>query len=450
MTIAEPIAGSVPRPEAAWWLRGFTIDLRALGLFRVAIGLCLMVSLILRLPYAAAFYSSEGVLPATALLQSRDPLISLHLISDSPAVQVVLMSAAIGFAAALVLNHRPRLAAIASWVLWTSLLVRNPMATHAGDHELRLLLFWSMFLPYSQRRGTYLGPAGVALILQICAVYWFAFAEKMDPIWLTDRSAVYYTLQLDMIARPLGFWLRDHYEVTRWLTIGTVGLEFLGPFLAISPIATNKLRLAAVLVFVGFHLGLSATMNLGTFPFISSAAWLVFLPFRGDPGPAVRDKGSFRTALVIASVMFITLNLLAPATRPWNEAEAGKFRRFASLVGWEQRWTMFAPRPMTADGWYVMPGFRGGEWSDVWNGGPVTTVKPPDVLESFGGINWLEYLHQLRGARNAELRPYFAHYLCRRETLDSLALVFMSEPTPPPARAFQPIRPDTMWNGACP
>jgi hypothetical protein len=454
MTVADPVVhpidGPATRHEMAWWLRGFTLDLRALGLFRVAIGLCLMASLILRLPYAGTFYSSAGVLPATGLLESRDPTISLHLISDAPAAQLVLLLVAIGFAAALVLNHRPRLAAIASWVLWTSLLVRNPLATHAGDHELRLLLFWSMFLPYGRSRGTYLAPAGVALILQICAVYWFAFAEKMDPVWLTERSAVYYTLQLDMLAKPLGSGLLDHYQWTQWLTTGTLGLELLGPFLAISPIATNKLRLVAVLAFIGFHLGLSATTQLGTFPYISSAAWLVFLPFRGDPGAPVRDTGYVRNAVVIASVMFIALNLLAPTTRPRNEAEAGKFRRFASLIGWEQRWTMFGPRPTTADGWYVMPGFRNGEWTDVWNGGPAIMAKPPDVLGSYRSMDWVEYLHQLRNPRNSAVRRYLARYLCRREALDSFRLIFVAEPTPPPGRTPGPIRPDTLWNGACP
>ncbi len=156
-----------------------------------------------------------------------------------------------------------------------------------------------MFLPLERRLGSR-QPAGSArshssppppspLILQIGAVYWFAAAEKMGPAWVSERSAVYYALHIDMVATPLGAWLGGFPEATRWMTVATLALELLGPFLVLSPWRTNACRLAAVLLFMGFHLGIGLTMRLGLFACISALAWVVFLPgsvWRDESGRA--------------------------------------------------------------------------------------------------------------------------------------------------------------------
>jgi hypothetical protein len=447
------------------------LDLRSLALFRIALSACLIVSHLLRLPGLGAFYTDQGVLPRAALIEARDPLLSLHLISGAWAIQFGLFALALVAAVGLMLGYRTRLAAVVSWVLITSLLIRNPLASHAGDHELRLLLFWCMFLPLNGRWSldrppagtpTYLSPAGVALILQVGAVYWFAFAEKMNPVWLTERSAVYYALNLDMIARPLGILLRDHHELTRFLTAGTMALELLGPFLLISPIFTGPLRLLAVASFIAFHAGLGLTMRLGTFPWICAAAWLAFLPSfiwgaKSPVGPA-RKPGALETLLVVASILLITSGLLAPTLRPQDPAEAGFFRRLSILMGWEQRWPMFSPRPTTEDGWYVMEGVTSaGRRVDVWTEAEPTYDRPADFAAAYRDMAWMEYLYQLRGARNASFRPYLGRYLCAdhtsrltEEPIDSLKITFMMERTPPPGRPMAPVEREVLWAGECP
>ncbi len=469
----QTVASESPLP---WWIRGFALDLRSLALFRVSIGLCLMVSLLLRLPEVEAFYSDEGVLPREALIRLRDPFLSLHLISGSWTVQMALFLVAILFATTLTFGYRTRLSAVVSWVLITSMQARNPLVAHGGDNVLRVLLFWSMFLPldgpreeFDRRRGVlHLSPAGVGLIFQVCAVYWFAFAEKLDPIWLTERSAVYYALHLDMFATPLGAWVRDSPELTRLLTVATIGLEFLGPLLAISPLLTSQLRLVAVVSFIGFHLGLALTMRLGTFPWICSAAWLAFLPSEvwrlwnlASPSkwfrPASSRTGKAGSLVVIGAILTITLLLLAPPLRPASPNEASASGRLLSMMGWTQRWPMFAPHPTTEDGWYVMEGVtKGGTRVDVWGGGTSRHQRPTDFAAAYRDTRWLGYLYLVRSGRYESFRNYFSAYLCREwnarhpDQVDSVLIAFVSERTPPPGVSPPARELQILSDQACP
>jgi hypothetical protein len=467
-----------PRYEqpVPWWLRGFVLDLRSLALFRVAIGLCCLGNMLLRLPQIEAFYTDQGVLPRAALVRLRDPLLSLHMVSGEWAIQMAIALLSIVFSAGLIAGYRTRLSTIMCWALVTSMQARNPMVAHGGDHVLRVVLFWAIFFPLSGRRSAgvegkrnvHLSPAGVALILQVCAIYWFAFAEKMDPGWLTERSAVYYALHLDMFATPIANVLRDLPELTRLLTVATLAIEFLGPFLAISPILPAPLRLLAVVGFIGFHAGLGLTMRLGTFPWICAAAWLALLPatvWRGRDrlprwlgGEPAREVGPFGGLIAVVAVLLLALSLLAPTLRPEKPSDASVLERSLSLLGLVQRWPMFAPHPTAEDGWYVMRGLtQSGRRVDVWDpGSPPTDEKPADFGAAYGDARWLGYLYVLRGERHAPFREHLGRYLCRRwnaghpDELDSVSIVFMRELTPPPGLKGSGPEEQIIRDQACP
>ena len=79
-----------------------------------------------------------------------------------------------------------RPATVGSWVLLTSLQVRNPLICYEADTLLALLLFWGAFLPLGacwsvDARGKDPPPPGthvrsggsVALVLQVAFVYVF-------------------------------------------------------------------------------------------------------------------------------------------------------------------------------------------------------------------------------------------------------------------------------------
>ena len=452
-TPVVPAAVPIATRSIPWWLRGFALETRSLALFRIALGLSLLAVLLVRLPNLRAFYTRDGILPAQVLTEVRGAALSLNLLNDSLAWQACLFVFAIVAAVSLTVGYRTRLATILAWALLTSFVFRNPLAATAGDHVLRLCLFWGIFLPLdgwlavrrSESRGTHLSVASVALLLQFGAIYWLAFAEKMDPAWLTDRTALYDSLQLDWVVTPIGVWVRDHIPLSG-VTVGTLTLELLGPFLAISPWRTAACRIVAFVLFVGFHLGIGLTMRLGTFPWVCAAAWIVVLPL-GDRAQSGQRLGPLATAFVAASVWLMALNVLAPADR---STKLGIVRRTGIMLGWEQRWPMFAPHPPDEEWWYIMEGVtRSGERVNVWSDGPAG-LRPTDFGAYYRDAPWLAYLIQLPAPRYRAFREPFAHWLCRTGPLDSIVIRRVTERTPKPGEPTPEGRVHRFYAGACP
>ena len=271
-----------------------SLDLRSLALFRIAIGTCLLCDLVSRLPDIDVFYTDAGILPRDVVV---GPLgnqwsLSVHLMSGQWIVQFALFLLAIVFAIGMTTGYRTRLCTVVSWFLLSSMQARNPMIGHGGDILLRVLLFWSMFVPLNGRYSLdkalnpsspklptgHMSWGSQALMLQLCFVYWFTAAAKLDPTWLGEGSAIYYALSLDQFTRPLGNFLLGFPGLLRQMTRGTVLLEAFGPLLVFSPVWNQPLRLLIVVAFICFHAGIGLAMYLGNFSWVCAAAWLMFLP----------------------------------------------------------------------------------------------------------------------------------------------------------------------------
>ena len=135
------------------WLRGLSLDLRSVALFRIALGLCVVADILTRIPQIDEFYTDRGVMPREAIFGAWHGTwaISIHFMSGQWLIQFLLFLVALVFAIGLVLGYRTRLCAIASWFLVMSVQVRSPLVLHGGDDLLRMLLFWSMFVPLNGR-----------------------------------------------------------------------------------------------------------------------------------------------------------------------------------------------------------------------------------------------------------------------------------------------------------
>lgn len=274
--------------------RVFGIDLRSLALFRVALAVILLLDLGSRARYLTAHYTDAGVVPRGALYAFllQPTQWSFHVLSGSAAWQILLFLLAGVFALALLFGYRTRWAVAFCWAFAASLQYRNPMVNNSGDMLLRVLLFWSMFLPLgaawsidaavddreTPRPRRVCNFATFALLMQVCIVYWFTAALKSHPIWRSDHSAVYYALSIEQFVTPLGKLLYPYPALMTALTIFTLYLEIIGPALAFLPVATGPVRLLVILAFFALHAGFGLSMRLGFFPWISAASWLPFLP----------------------------------------------------------------------------------------------------------------------------------------------------------------------------
>src|SRR5207302_774947 len=171
---------------------------------------------------------------------------------------------------------------------------RNPMILQGGDVLLRMLLFWGMFLPLGVRysldallKPSTLAPqatrvfsvATVAMLLQVAFMYWFSVFLKTDPVWFGDYTAIYYALSLDHFVTPLGKLLLPYPTLIKGLTFATVSLEALGPVLALlAGVCKWPVRVAVILAFATFHIGMGLCLELGLFSSICCVAWLAYLP----------------------------------------------------------------------------------------------------------------------------------------------------------------------------
>jgi hypothetical protein len=468
----------------------FALDYRSLALYRVLLGCVLLYDIAARLSEARAFYTDWGVLPRAPYVEQFQGRWSwsLHLLSGEASVQYVLFALAAVCAAAFAAGYRTRLAASASLLLLISLHNRNPFVLSASDQLMRVLMFWTLFLPagaaYSVERAlartdappqpTHVSAATAAFTLQVCVIYWFTATLKSDTAWWGEGSALHYALNIDYLTTDLGRLMLLFPTLLKALSYFTVAFETVGPALLFLPRRNGPVRTAVVFAFVLFHLSMTPLLTLGTFPFVCAAMWSALLPpwfwervgrrFRpareAEPAPTTpaRRTPAWQNVLV---ALFFAYTLL------WNLASAtggrvGVPEQFAWVghaTGLAQVWNMFAPLPKKEDGWYVIPArLAGGAEVDLFrDGAPVNWAKPADASALYPNAYWQKYLEYVWLRDFAGLRLHYARHLCRRwndahggeEKLRTFDIVYMREDTPPPGAPTPPAEPAVVWQHDC-
>lgn len=291
----------VPKGSPALrWLRKkimtlFSADLRSLATFRIVLAILVLIDVASRMTDLSAHYAGDGVLPRAVLIENvlDNSKFSLNLANGEPAFQALLFGLTALAALGMLVGYRTRLMTAVVWVLLLSIQYRNPLVLTGGDTLLRILLFWSIFLPlgahwsvdralqaapsrYSMR---FLSVGTAGLFMQVAFVYWFTAILKWSrsPEW-HDGTALYYALSVDRFPTPIGTYLLQFPKLLMVLTIATLVLEAFGPFLLFFPFFTGPVRTMGVIAFMSLHFGIWMTMYIGLFPFVSALCMVCFLP----------------------------------------------------------------------------------------------------------------------------------------------------------------------------
>jgi len=475
----------------------FSIDLRALGIFRIGLASIILLDLFNRARFLEAHYADSGVLPRAPLIEQVVGYFhfSFHLFNGAWELQALLFLINAFFAIALLFGYRTKFVSIVCWILLISLQARNPLLTHGGDNLLRMLTFWGMFLPLgakfsidanNQKISTtsISSIPTVALLLQAFFLYFFSGISKNFESYFLNGDAVFLALNKDFLTTSFGRFLLEYPSILKALSRGTWILEVFGSFLLFFPVYNSHFRSIAMLLFVSFQIGLMLTMHIGFFPIISILAIIPFLP------TSVIDKFSqtFESSRIVklgTNLKTTLSNKLPPLQYPIrikpskfvslftllfivimviNNLQAAKViklsksaKNFISITQTQQRWKMFSPSPTTLDGWYVIPGklADGSEVDLMRKGSEVSWDKPENVFSLYGNYRWRVYLETLRAKRKKKLRPYYAAYLCRgwnrsadsTRKVESLEIYFMLERT----KIEEPItvKKKLKWSGKC-
>ncbi|MEP0942444.1 MAG: HTTM domain-containing protein, partial [Rhizobiaceae bacterium] len=273
----------------------FSIDLRTLALFRILLGIYLLLNVLSRAQDLVAHYTDFGVLPRHIQIGLlADGSWSLHMFNGTATAQALLFLLAGLAAIGLTLGWRTGLMTLISWALLLSVQNRNIFILSGEDNLALLLTFWALFLPIGARysidfalsrqhgsdptSNSYWSWATVALLLQGMSMYFFSALLKSDPIWIPDGQAVYYALNLDYMATSFALWFRQFQTLMQGLTYYVWVLELVGPILIFSPIFHRPVRAVLMLLFITMHLGFWLFLEIGLFPFISIVMNLTFMP----------------------------------------------------------------------------------------------------------------------------------------------------------------------------
>lgn len=395
----------------------FSCDLRSLALFRIVLGLFLVILNCFRFCDLKAFYADLGILPRAPLLEKWSNIWhwSLHMANGLPAYQGFLFCLGALLALSLVVGYQTRLVMILSWLLEISVQARNPMILQAGDVLLRIIMLWGCFLPLGARWSydEHLRPklreysnriitvATVAFFLQVAYVYWFTVLQKTGKEWYPEGSAIYYALNIDFLVTRYGVWFRQFGELMYRATLATYFLEGILPTILFLPFYTWQFRLLGLVMLAGMHANFGLFLELGDFPWIDLVSFTPLIPGEVWDWLEIKGKTWSRGGLwravercvlavkpAVTRVVMAVHRQMPPAlvVRPlrlvpsyagqflavlllwisllWNLSTVPRsgiqvpenLRWIASVFRIDQQWAMFSPFPMKDDGYYVIEG----------------------------------------------------------------------------------------------
>lgn len=492
------------------------LDLRSIASFRIALGVLVLSDVYHRSLHLEAHYTDAGFMPREKLLGGwSNPLFySFHNWGGDITSQALLFVLAACFGAMLLVGFQTRLASIMTFLLVASVQGRNYLILQGGDDLLRVMLFWSMFLPLGARfsvdaaLATPVAPeartqriftvASTTIALQLLAMYLVSAVLKTGPTWHAQGSAIHFALHHEAFATRFGQWFRQlPAPALQYMTWSVYYLELFGTLLFFSPFKSGWTRSAQVLIFMSFHFGLFLCMELGHFPWVALGAWLVLLPswfwdvplnralakfdlkrrcsrwaetarsfvvthrswFRSRKPRPLRIYPTLGGTLLAAVLALYTAYGTAYAATHKGNVEGDQFNPMLVLRLYAN-WGMFAPNPPNTSGWFIIVGERAnGSEIDVWNDrDPVDWERPELPSASYRSQRWRKFLDNITNTRHAVVRPFFLRWLCKdwneahdpEDRVRSLTLYQVAHTTQWPAKAYGELKTNNLQRQGCP
>jgi len=338
----------------------FALDRFSLALLRIGFGLILLVDLLIRLPDVDVFYTDRGFFPSDYLISGGIAPGNWSFLwgVDNPAIVYIHFGVQLIAALMLIIGYKTRLFLFISWLLILSLDNRNSNIIHGGDKILRIMMFWSLFLPLSDRwsidsllnvqtedkkTNSYIAIPSFVYIIQLCLIYWFAGLWKLNPLWLDKKEGVIEAFKQTFFNTPLAEYLLNFPDLLRLLDIATIVAEIGLPFLLFIP--RNSVRLITVILFITLHISFGVFLSLGIFPYICIITWLALLPGKDTFLSSSVDKQVGRDVILTGMLSLVIFSNISTLEIPnyWHGFTVNQnIDRLLYTVHLEQRWSMFS------------------------------------------------------------------------------------------------------------
>ncbi len=417
------------------WYSAWSLDVRAIALSRICLGLVLIFDLATRFSQAHILYGVDAMVPPRMVEGSFPFIWNLYLLSDQLWYTKSLIILTLISATCWLIGYRAKLALIITWFLFASLFFRNTLIHSGAEPTLLAALFWMMWLPqdhaWSVNRSrpinassTFcLSPGSVIFILQVVIYYFFSGLHKNDPIWWQEGTAIYYALNLETFASDAGTWLLNFPTQTQMMSWAVFYIELFAPLLLIVlPILFGIFfRTIAVAILIALHLGIAIFMDIWTFPYINIAILLALLPLRAFHLSDFKN-GSKRWDSSQIVVFAVLLTLLAAqaiyATLRYVKEKPPSALRYAlQFVPIENSYRYFAPRPHLDERFWLIEGvLENDQRVNVvgLDSEPIPYVKDW-ALNQWDRFHQRYFVHMVaRRKRAPTLRAQYGHFLCQR------------------------------------
>ncbi len=406
-------------------------------------------------------YTDQGMFPRAEICTRYTTIWfwSFHFASGSPAYQALLFSIAAILAFSLLIGFETRLATIGSWLLLVSLQHRVPPVVSGADILLRVLLFWSMFLPLGEvwsfdrsraarRSGSPPGHdarvvsiGSAAILLQMAFLYFFSGIFKWNVVWLRGE-AIAGILAHDFYASPLGAYLLRFPHLSIALSWVTLFLECSAPFLLFFPFRTASIRLTAISALAVMHLGIAIFLEVDLFSPVSMTGLMLFLPsefwnsklfarlarldrpalLTSEPKRPAIDQPLLhyvREAFCLMLLLYVlALNINTLPSHPLAAMALEEWKPLATACALGQRWGMFEAVPSNS-GWYVARAnlTDGSEVDLLRHGAAVDWAKPQFPAGLYPNYRWRKLFREMAYYDDIGFQVFrvpVAQFLCRR------------------------------------
>ena len=417
---------SLWRRSLAYFDAQCAVDARSLALGRVGIGLLLLFDTWSRAEDLTAHYSDAGALPRGAFqLLDWSFVWSLHTLAGSSGYEACLFAFTAVAALALTVGAWTRVATATSFLLALSVQGRNPLLHDGQDDLVRVVLFFCLWLPLGavwsvdtwRRRGAeaprpspFAPPFRVSGLLafglfgQLTLLYESSVVGKLQSAWWLRGEGIVRALTLGRYETAAGRWLAQFTLPLHWLSFGVMALEAALPLLLWIPWRRPQLRVVAVALAFGMHLGFWVFLRLSIFPPLCLATWALLIPAwvwnRTPPAEAPATPAVFDPRPVVLAAVPLLFGLLyVVGTHRDQPILPDLGRRLVETVGLQQYWVVFAPRHAqgVTDGYFVAPGLLpSGQEVNLFAGDGPVSYEPPDLVSAtFQNRRWRHFYAKL-------------------------------------------------------
>lgn len=266
---------------------------RALGLFRIVLGIIIIYSFALFAKDIVIFFSDAGLLTTQTLekVMGRD-FHTLLMYVRSPIGVVCFLILLFAAALCFTIGYATRVNAILLFALVVSFHERNNLVLNGGDTVIRTMLFFFMFAPagaafsvdglLSQRKFSTMEAAKPLLVapwaqrmmqVQVTLIYFATvYAKIRGPLW-NEGVALYYVFGLtDFHVRGVE-QLMNYPLLYSPLTFVTLIGELTLPFL----LWFRATRLYAIAIGLFLHGWMMIFMTLPVFPILMISTYIPFI-----------------------------------------------------------------------------------------------------------------------------------------------------------------------------